>query len=69
MLHVWRPSTLTRDQLEERRLYAQQLLATGEVSPRQIAETGLLTSRETVGVWAVHNWRPRVRLRWRVQEA
>ncbi|KEF35590.1 DNA-binding protein [Deinococcus sp. RL] len=50
MLHVWRPSTLTRDQLEERRLYAQQLLATGEVSPRQIAET-VGVSESTVRTW------------------
>ena len=50
MLRVWRPSTLTRDQLEERRLYAQQLLAQGEVSPKQIAEA-LGVSESTVRTW------------------
>lgn len=50
MLRVWRPSTLTRDQLEERRLYAQQLLAEGEVSPKAIAET-LGVSASTVRTW------------------
>ena len=50
MLRVWRPSTLTRDQLEERRLYAQQLLATGEVSPKAIAET-VGVSESTVRTW------------------
>ena len=50
MLRVWRPSKLTRDQLEERRLYAQQLLATGEVSPKAIAET-LGVSESTVRTW------------------
>lgn len=50
MLRVWRPSTLTRDQLEERRLYAQQLLAEGEVSPKEIAET-VGVSESTVRTW------------------
>lgn len=50
MLHVWRPSTLTRAQLEERRLYAQQLLTAGEVSPRAIAET-VGVSESTVRTW------------------
>ncbi len=50
MLRVWRPSTLTRDQLEERRLYAQQLLIAGEVSPKAIAET-VGVSESTVRTW------------------
>lgn len=50
MLRVWRPSTLTRDQLEERRLYAQQLLAQGNVRPKQMAET-LGVSESTVRTW------------------
>lgn len=50
VLCVWRPSTLTRDQLEERRLYAQQLLATGEISTKEIAET-LGVSESTVRTW------------------
>nr|WP_274704761.1 IS630-like element ISDge17 family transposase [Deinococcus geothermalis] len=50
VLRVWRPSTLTRDQLEERRLYAQQLLATGEISTKEIAET-LGVSESTVRTW------------------
>ena len=50
MLSVWRPSTLTRDQLEERRLYAQHLLVAGEVSPKQIAET-VGVSESTVRTW------------------
>ncbi|WP_218142878.1 helix-turn-helix domain-containing protein, partial [Deinococcus reticulitermitis] len=49
-MRVWRPSTLTRDQLEERRLYAQQLLTAGEVSPRAIAET-VGVSESTVRTW------------------
>lgn len=47
---MWRPSTLTRDQLEERRLYAQQLLVTGEVSHKEIAET-VGVSESTVRTW------------------
>lgn len=50
MLRVWRPSKLSRDQLEERRLYAQQLLATGEVNLKAIAET-LGVSESTVRTW------------------
>ncbi len=50
MLRVWRPSTLTRAQLEERRLYAQQLLTKGEVSPKAIAEM-LGVSESTVRTW------------------
>jgi transposase len=50
VLRVWRPSTLTRDQLEERRLYAQQLLAEGEISPKAIAET-VGVSESTVRTW------------------
>lgn len=41
---------MTRDQLEERRLYAQQLLAQGNVSPKQMAET-LGVSESTVRTW------------------
>ena len=61
MLRVWRPSTLTREQLEERRLYAQQLLVAGEVSPKAIAET--------VGVCAstVRTWKQRLRERGSLQ--
>ena len=50
MLRVWRPSTLSREQLEERRLYAQQLLQDPELTSRVIAET-VGVSESTVRTW------------------
>jgi transposase len=49
----WKPSTLSRQQREERRLYAGQLLKTGKLSQAQIArEVGV--SRAAVCQWAKH---------------
>lgn len=49
----WKPSTLSRQQREERRLYAGQLLKAGKLSQAQIArEVGV--SRAAVCHWAKH---------------
>jgi len=57
----WKPSTLSRQQREERRLYAGQLLKAGKLSQAQIArEVGV--SRAAVCQWAKHLKRHRNRL-------
>ncbi|SMB97475.1 IS630 family transposase [Deinococcus hopiensis] len=50
MVQVWRPSRLSRAQLEERRLYVQQLLQDPEVTDRVIAET-VGVAESTVRTW------------------
>jgi transposase len=47
----WKPSKLTREQLEERRLEAGRLLKEGHLSQSQIAER-LGVSRTAVSQWA-----------------
>ena len=50
---VGKPSTLSRHQREERRLYAGQLLKAGKLSPAEIArEVGVI--RAAVCPWAKH---------------
>jgi transposase len=46
----WQPSTLTREQMEERRLAGGRLLHAGRLSQSEIA-TKLGVSRATVSVW------------------
>jgi transposase len=47
----WRPSTLTREQMEERRLTGGRLLRSGKLTQAEIART-LGVSRATVSDWA-----------------
>jgi transposase len=48
---VWRPTHLTMDQMEERRLAAAVLLRQGQLSQAQIAQQ-LGVSRASVSRWA-----------------
>lgn len=57
---IWRPSHLTREQMEERRLIGGRLLRAGRLSQAEIARQ-LGVSRSTVSDWAkqleVGGWR------------
>lgn len=48
---TWKPSTLTREQMEERRLEGGRLLKAGKLSQAEIARQ-LGVSRATVSAWA-----------------
>ena len=48
---TWKPSSLTREQLEERRLAGGRLLQAGKLSQAEIARQ-MGVSRATVGAWA-----------------
>lgn len=52
---AWQPTRWTRDQMEERRLFAEPYLRAGELSSTQIAE------RCGVSSSAVRRWRQRLR--------
>ncbi|GGR07583.1 putative transposase [Deinococcus ruber] len=55
MAQVWQPATLSRPQLEERRLFAEPSLREGTLSSAQLAELC------GVGSSAVRKWRQRLR--------
>ena len=48
---TWKPSTLTREQMEERRLAGGRLLKAGKLSQAEVARQ-LDVSRATVSAWA-----------------